>query len=579
MDYIEITLNDFIKNAGVVGLVFALKNNDAIENEDYIFDNDSLLVKKEYLLNADLTEMYFNALISKYGGFTSIQTCKDNIKILKLYYSGEIDLKEKKINEMLKYIIEKLSSNSIKSAFDTIKDKIDNSFVYEQIIKLTITKISKEYNKEDMLRLLNDLEVFLNQNLVNQYFISKNIIYTTINKFWDNKSFLLRANAKKDIKEFYEKDFVIPLKKYIENINNTSKKKDFCIDCGSKISSKESTDISFINDTTDDLSRKKSAFYNFKVDTFVCPICSFVYSFVPLGFNKFGTDFSFFNSNDSVFDLYRVNTNFAISEKINRLKSADSYNQNYYNNDEITESDIENTKNKYVSWMSAITQEIIYQKTNELSNLQVIVRSSNESIYQFNLIPNDILKKFTSDKAKKYFAKLLENPIIKINENFINVYEIVIMNILNYRDQYDLINTLLKYSIDNNYFIYHSQLVYAIQLFMKGEESMYKGKITEVCRSGKILRKQLLQMSNSSDDSCLRGTIYQLTNALKVRNVSLFLDLILRLYTSVNSSIPTAFASTIDDEDEFIKIGYGFVLGLKDGYYIKENMEEKQKDE
>ena len=38
----------------------------------------------------------------------------------------------------------------------------------------------------------------------------KSVIYTYINRFWSGKCFLLRANAKKDMRELFEKDFSEP---------------------------------------------------------------------------------------------------------------------------------------------------------------------------------------------------------------------------------------------------------------------------------------------------------------------------------------------------------------------------------
>ena len=36
----------------------------------------------------------------------------------------------------------------------------------------------------------------------------KSIIYNYINRFWNSKSFLLRANAAKDMREMFEKDLL-----------------------------------------------------------------------------------------------------------------------------------------------------------------------------------------------------------------------------------------------------------------------------------------------------------------------------------------------------------------------------------
>lgn len=68
------------------------------------------------------------------------------------------------------------------------------------------------------------------------------------------KEFLLRNNAKKNMKECYEADFVKPLMNYLEI--DTDKMNDQCIDCGNSINNKFSIPISFMKDFADDLVRK-----------------------------------------------------------------------------------------------------------------------------------------------------------------------------------------------------------------------------------------------------------------------------------------------------------------------------------
>ena len=51
------------------------------------------------------------------------------------------------------------------------------------------------------------LREFLEQPLCEETFSMKSIIYNNINRFWDGKSFLLRANAAKDMKNVFDADF------------------------------------------------------------------------------------------------------------------------------------------------------------------------------------------------------------------------------------------------------------------------------------------------------------------------------------------------------------------------------------
>src|SRR5699024_10798916 len=107
-----------------------------------------------------------------------------------------------------------------------------------------------------------------------------------INRFWDGKSFLLRSNAKKEMRETFTRDFTEPFLKYLET--DHTKAKDSCIDCGYPVNPKEKVSIAFMTECADDLARKKSAFWNGKVDAYLCPVCAFVYAVSPLGFQVYG---------------------------------------------------------------------------------------------------------------------------------------------------------------------------------------------------------------------------------------------------------------------------------------------------
>ena len=53
-----------------------------------------------------------------------------------------------------------------------------------------------------------------------------------------------------------------------------------------------------MNEVGDDFTRKRSAFWDCKVDAFLCPGCTFVYALSPLGFRLFVNKFVFMNINN-----------------------------------------------------------------------------------------------------------------------------------------------------------------------------------------------------------------------------------------------------------------------------------------
>lgn len=203
MRRIEISTGDFLKNAGIVGLKYLLDNSEADEGIVYGITDDeqSLWIDSEYIENADWTQLYFNAFVKKYGSSTAYQAVLDKIdNILEKLENENWDISCKEnlkfIKEELKFINGKVLSNSYKSGFENIKQDIENSEVYEL---LKSSKLKENMEKEELHKRLQDLKNFLKQSLCKETFSMKSIIYNYINRFWDNKSFLLIAKDRKSV--------------------------------------------------------------------------------------------------------------------------------------------------------------------------------------------------------------------------------------------------------------------------------------------------------------------------------------------------------------------------------------------
>lgn len=245
MDKYVITLGDFLKNAGIVGFRYMLEAADAKEDSDFGItqDGQGLWIDMDFALNADWTDMYFKACVQYFGPFTVYQGVLDRISkcIDKIQIGKWNPGKEEK--EDLKFINDKLLSNSYQAGFENIKHDIEMQEVY-QILKKD--KLNDKLDVTDLEKRLIDLEKFLQQPKCRETFIMKSVIYTYINRFWSGKCFLLRANAKKDMRELFEKDFSEPFRKYLKT--DHVKAKDLCIDCGATIGPKEKNSIAFMNE-------------------------------------------------------------------------------------------------------------------------------------------------------------------------------------------------------------------------------------------------------------------------------------------------------------------------------------------
>ena len=90
-----------------------------------------------------------------------------------------------------------------------------------------------------------------------------------------------------------------------------------------------------------------------------------------------------------------------------------------------------------------------------------------------------------------------------------------------------------------------------------------------VRNSGYELRNALLSAKGTNDDACLRGTTYQLLNALSVGNVEHFMDVIMRVYCSTKLQVPNAFIELLKDRETFMQYGYAFLLGFQGSHFEK----------
>ena len=554
-----ITLGDFLKNAGIVGFRYMLEAAEAKENVDFGIteDGQGLWLDMDFALNADWTDMYFKACVQYFGPSTvyqgvlnRIEKCLDKIQSEK-WNPGKDE------KEDLKFINDKLLSNSYQAGFENIKDEIDMSEVYQTLKK---DKLNDKLDSEKLKERLTELEKFLQHPKCRETFIMKSVVYTYINRFWSGKCFLLRANAKKNMRELFEKDFSEPFRKYLEA--DHKKAKDLCIDCGMPIGPKEKNSIAFMNEVGDDLTRKRSAFWVCKVDAFLCPGCTFVYALSPLGFCLFANKFVFVNLNNNIQALLETNSK--------------------------TGRDAEKTEDeKYSQWFAKTINILLKEKMKEISNIQVILRGIRaEDRYLLGIVHKsmlDIIKVSSVSKALQLLGKF---PYTKIRSEFVNVHETVVINLLQYRNQYQLLNQLLKAAIEEDAFNFYVNCVYEVQLqseiiyFTEEQKRKEIAMYTSMKRSGADLRKAIMVSKGASSGDCLRGIEYQLLNALSVRNVEKFMDVVLRLYSSYGSQknekgqqllIPTGLVQMLGDQEKFTRYGYAFVMGLEGCYEKKED--------
>ena len=563
--YFKVSLDTFLYNAGIVGFIQVLeeaeaskgKNKEEVKNDikDYYYEGQDLYVSKKFLKKSDLSQLYIYSMIKKFGDKSTISETFKNID----YLISKEGIEEKEFNSKINSIIDSLSSNSIKTGCETLQSNGLKIKIQENINNI---KKNKKYI-DKIKKYLKEIQNNYRNKEVKQTLLMKNIMYAKIQPFWSNKAFLNPQKSKKDLKnEFYE-TFEKPLKSIIEE----TKGKYNCITCGMQTSS--SMDTTFLFEVGVDTGRKKSAFWNCNPDSFICPICSFIYACSPLGFRDIGNLMFFINQNDSIKTLISMNVAGRIIDE-----KEDAH---------------------YIAY-NTIINKALDEKMKELNSIQVIIRNKNG--YSFNTIGHDTLKIIKSIKGE--LEVISKSYLIIPKDNRFDIYKICLENILNFRNQCNLIYLLLmnfEKDGEKGYTInYTVKTIFTILKIQIKQNHIFREDINMndkinlsyiACKSGDEMRRIIIGVNNDRNlldkeekeaDNKLRGLVYQLINSIHTSNRDLFLSNITRLYTSMNLTIPNVFTKIFERDEDFKEIGYAYVLGLKGAYYNNKEKENKKEE-
>lgn len=540
-DYLKVTLNGFLINAGVIGLIRFMEVSKAKINEDYFYEGQNIYISKKFILEHDIAALYVKSIVTVLKSETKFVKVIDKKLLLDSYYASyNPDDKEliKKIDGIYKEFVEMLEKSSFKSGYEILN-------TYKDIEPIKDSEIRDLKKEKDLLlkkKLYDSIIEKLKQTKVSEVLIFKELMYSKINMFFENISFFLNANLKKDIAECYNKDFVIDLKAMVEG---NQKKLKRCIDCNELVSSVRP--ISFMNDMADDLSRKKSYYWNLKPDANLCPLCTFVYTLVPIGFNYIGRDAVFINNNSDIYTLLTINST-------------------------MSQKSEEQLKNEKYGIYNLFTEQKIERLKERVNNIQVIIREKDESKYKFNILDKNKISLLNDLNKQLTFIKKIYR---KSGKDYINVYQSVVENIVDNRAQYNFINKLLRLALEDNSNIIYISKILEIQVSQRRNEVLKENfnQIYAAKMCGQEMRNFMTGgLAEKDKDNKLRGYIYQLLNALSVGNKEQFMNMIIRSYSSLSKPIPNIFINCFSSDEEFKEIGYSYILGLKSEKYQKEGV-------
>lgn len=557
--YFKVSLDTFLYNAGIVGFIQVLeeaeaskgKNKEEVKNDikDYYYEGQDLYVSKKFLLKFDFAKHYLKSICNKFH--------EKSILYKLINSSDKITLEN--INKEYGFLFKR---KTLITTSNTLKD---NKFIS------LVEKFNNE--KKEREKIFKDIVKYLNKNEKLRYYLFLGDIFMNkLSLIFSNIYFLkYLSNSKqhyivKDL-DFYkniDNEFT-SIKNYISlEEDNKKSYKDTCIICNAKI--KKDFDTTFLLEFGVDTGRKRSTFWNYNPDSYICPICYMIYSCAPLGFRDIGNLMFFINQNDSIKTLISMNVAGRI---INEKEDA-----------------------HYIAY-NTIINKAINEKTEELNSIQVIIRNKNG--YSFNTIGQDTLKIIKSMKGKNgkkgELERISKNSLTIPKDNYFNIYKICLENILNFRNQWGLIYVLLINSEkveEKGYTIYYS--VNTIFTILKIQIKQMEGSEMNAyfsCQHGDEMRKIIIGVNNDKNlsedenkeaDNKLRGLVYQLINSIHTSNRDLFLSNITRLYTSMNLTIPNVFTKIFERDEDFKEIGYAYVLGLKGAYYNNKEKENKKEE-
>lgn len=547
---IRLYMEDWLYNSGLVGFynILTHSRDEIIVKDNYIeFGIENLI---------DFEEKYFDYFIDKYKNILSIN------KIV--FFEGfilqheennfenftEDDLKF--VNQYISDIAKKyLKSNSYKAAYKLIDSSVDILGLEK---KLKTIKIKKKQDINDVIpevketfHLIKQIIEYINLEDTKKYIGAKNAIYTIIKNGWDGICFLNRQTKEKDMYLDYKKYFLEPTSEYL--VADKSKFKYSCFSCDGKMQD-FTNDLSFLNMTGFDVSRKLSHVWDFQNDVAVCPICKLIYSCVPAGISYLYNKGIYINDNSSMQGAININNKIYI---------------------EIFKQNKEDRKLTYKALVESINEEFNDKVKYELADIQLVRYEDGK--YKFNMLSRRTLEIIRD--SRNDLDKLINCGFKEINTYF-NIYELVIDRLLKSQNMFTLIQKLLYYKLsqpkDSYYHANHILRILKINTrFLKGVgymENTDKDIVKLGNASGYYLRERY--RDKGAVDK-LSGISYRLLNSLKTNNIDSFMDTLLNCYLYVKSPVPNVFLDILRNEEKFKTIGYAFVAGLIEGKNQDEN--------
>ncbi len=278
-----------------------------------------------------------------------------------------------------------------------------------------------------------------------------------------------------------------------------------------------------------DTGRKtKSIAYKWDKSTFVCED-EREFDFIPFAFTKTRESF-FVNNNITIKSLLRANDNLLAS--LNDANEGQAYPR----------------KNLFLQYGNATSGS----KTCVDYDAEIITIRQDAGYYETTFVRKKALQIFKALSEKEYQVLLSR---LKINDNYIDIEECVVNNILNYVHLDNLIERSMKHAPSNTI---RNSILIKINSLIYGGEGMDE-KIQKARSCAYAVKKNL-------ESNKLKSYRQKLLSAITFKNYDRFCQILLQL--SDYSGVVFNFAYDLFDDFEANKnVAYAFVNGLNESDY------------
>lgn len=548
METIVIRSEDWLKNAGIIGLYRILEEEESDEKSSISLEEDQIRFSAELLQN--FSEKYFRYFIKQYKNVLSLYRTlnfKENISQFKeknYENFGKEDLE--KLNEHVENVKKYLKSNSYRAMYPLIRCPFDPLEKEKELKKVHLRKKeSIEDGISDVKKLITHLEEiydFLQQEDSQKYIGAKNVIYNIIKNAWDGISILNPQVKEQNMYFEFDKYFVQTTQEYLKQ--EKTKFKYRCFSCGESIKD-TNIDLSFMNHIGFDVARKTSHVWNFNNYVHICPLCRLIYACVPAGFTYLYDKGIFVNANTHLKEMLRIN-DLIFKNVLGEKKDG---------------------KSIYGALVSGMSKEMNEHVEYDLSDIQVVRLEKKR--YTFSILSRkflSIIKKCRTD------LEYIRKSSFKEGNDIYYIYNETIKRLMQGENLFLLIHKLVRLKISNGEDCYYKMgtvgtIIEINDIFlkevgyMKDEKKEYN-PLERARIIGHHLQEAYGGFEEGKYNKKLDGIAYRMLNALKTNNKIAFMDSLINAHMYVQKPIPSLFSDYLYQELAFKELGYAFVTGM-----------------